>query len=113
LVTHHGSEEARRAGRNYVGFLFGSSMSLFLLAIIAVWALTGSDGFAVGGTLADLSPGLRAALLVMFVLGIGKAAVMPLHFWLPAAMVAPTPVSALLHAVAVVKAGVFCVLKVA
>lgn len=113
LVTHHGSAEARRAGRIYLGFLFGSSMSMFLLAIIAVWALTGSDGFAVGGTLADLSPGLRAALLVMFVLGIGKAAVMPLHFWLPAAMVAPTPVSALLHAVAVVKAGVFCVLKVA
>ena len=52
-------------------------------------------------------------LLALFIFGIGKAAVMPLHFWLPAAMVAPTPVSALLHAVAVVKAGVFTILKVA
>ena len=57
-------------------------------------------------------PGRRDCLLLaLFVFGIGKAAVMPLHFWLPAAMVAPTPVSALLHAVAVVKAGVFAVLK--
>ena len=55
---------------------------------------------------------LVAALLALYVFGIGKAALMPLHFWLPAAMVAPTPVSALLHAVAVVKAGVFTVIKV-
>ena len=51
-------------------------------------------------------------LLALYAFGIGKAALMPLHFWLPAAMVAPTPVSALLHAVAVVKAGVFTILKV-
>ena len=59
-----------------------------------------------------MSATLLAVLLALYVFGIGKAAVMPLHFWLPAAMVAPTPVSALLHAVAVVKAGVFSILKV-
>ena len=58
------------------------------------------------------SAALLGVLLALYVFGIGKAAVMPLHFWLPAAMVAPTPVSALLHAVAVVKAGVFAILKV-
>ena len=66
-----------------------------------------------GGILEDKLRGPAAGLLLaLFVLGIGKAAVMPVHRWLPAAMVAPTPVSALLHAVAVVKAGVFTITKV-
>ncbi|RMG08812.1 MAG: monovalent cation/H+ antiporter subunit D family protein [Planctomycetota bacterium] len=116
LVTHHGSPEARRAGRIYVGILFGTSMGLFLLGILAVWALSEPHtvDFVRGGipALRALSPALQGVLFALFVLGIGKAALMPFHFWLPAAMVAPTPVSALLHAVAVVKAGVFCVLKV-
>ncbi len=114
LVTHHGSPDARRAGRIYVGILFGTSMSFFLLGIVATWTLTDphTGTFALGGILGDVAPALQAALFALFVLGIGKAAIMPFHFWLPAAMVAPTPVSALLHAVAVVKAGVFCVLKV-
>jgi len=67
-----------------------------------------------GGLLAgvEISPAVSTSLLLLFVFGIGKAALMPVHFWLPNAMVAPTPVSALLHAVAVVKAGVFTVMKV-
>ena len=115
LVTHHGSPEARRSGRIYVGFLFGTSMSLLLFGILGVWALSEPHAvaFQAGGVVGGFSPAAQGVLFVCLMLGIGKAAVMPFHFWLPAAMVAPTPVSALLHAVAVVKAGVFCVLKVA
>ena len=75
--------------------------------------LAGTLDFAPGGILAGkASPLVIGVLLALYVFGIGKAALMPVHFWLPAAMVAPTPVSALLHAVAVVKAGVFAVVKV-
>lgn len=112
LITHHGTPEARRGGRVYVSFLFGTSMALLLLAIVWTWTLTGTVDLRPGGILDDIAPGMRALLFVLYMLGCGKAAVMPLHFWLPSAMVAPTPVSALLHAVAVVKAGVFVVLKV-
>ena len=86
---------------------------LFLPAIVATWVLAGTLDFTPGGILAGKASGPSSAvLLALYVFGIGKAALMPLHFWLPAAMVAPTPVSALLHAVAVVKAGVFTVVKV-
>ena len=69
--------------------------------------------FTPGGILRGDAPvWLLSLLLALFVFGIGKAAMMPFHRWLPAAMVAPTPVSALLHAVAVVKAGVFSVVKI-
>ena len=87
---------------------------MFLLpALIFVWHLAGTTDFRPGGILAgQLGHGDLAALLALYVFGIGKAALMPFHRWLPAAMVAPTPVSALLHAVAVVKAGVFSVVKV-
>lgn len=113
LVVHKGTDEAKRAGRTYLGVLLGSSILLFLTAIIWTWYLAGSLDFLPGGLLAGkVEPGATLILLILFVYGIGKAAVMPLHRWLPAAMVAPTPVSALLHAVAVVKAGVFTVLKV-
>jgi multicomponent Na+:H+ antiporter subunit D len=113
LVTHKQNAEAIRAGRLYLLLLLGSSMVLFLPAIIATWVLAGTLEFAPGGILAgQASPLVMGALLALYVFGIGKAAVMPLHFWLPAAMVAPTPVSALLHAVAVVKAGVFAILKI-
>ncbi len=112
LVTHHGSEEARRAGRIYLGFLLGTSIGLQLLAIVWTWQLAGTLDFTPGGILdGKASPLVTGILLALFVLGTGKAALMPFHRWLPAAMVAPTPVSALLHAVAVVKAGVFTVLK--
>lgn len=114
LVTHHGDAEARTGGRAYLGLLLGTSMALLLPAIVATWAAAGTLEFVHGGFLGDagLSGAMLGGLLALFVFGIGKAALMPFHFWLPAAMVAPAPVSALLHAVAVVKAGVFAVLKV-
>ncbi|MGH2378264.1 MAG: proton-conducting transporter membrane subunit [Candidatus Limnocylindria bacterium] len=113
LVTHRGGREDRRAGRLYLGTLFGTSVSFLLLAILWTWVATGTTDFREGGILAGAVEGpLVAVLLALYVYGSGKAALMPLHRWLPAAMVAPTPVSALLHAVAVVKAGVFTIVKV-
>jgi multicomponent Na+:H+ antiporter subunit D len=113
LVAHKADEQALRAGRIYLALLLGTSMLLFLPAIIATWAIAGTLDFKPGGVLdariGSLSIGL---LLALYVFGIGKAAIMPVHSWLPAAMVAPTPVSALLHAVAVVKAGVFTIVKI-
>lgn len=113
LVTHRATPEARRAGRLYLMMLFGASTLLLLPAIAWTGIVAGTLDFVPGGILGgsvdDVELGI---LLALFVFGAAKAAVMPLHFWLPAAMVAPTPVSALLHAVAVVKAGVFTILKV-
>ena len=104
---------ARRGGRVYLGVLLGTSIGLQLVAIVWTYALTGTLDFTAGGILAGHAEGpLVGVLLALYVFGIGKAALMPVHRWLPAAMVAPTPVSALLHAVAVVKAGVFTVTKV-
>jgi multicomponent Na+:H+ antiporter subunit D len=113
LVTHKRNAEAVAAGRVYLVMLLGTSTLLLLPAVILVAIVAGRIDFAPAGILPDgLAPATVAVLLALFVFGIGKAAVMPLHAWLPAAMVAPTPVSALLHAVAVVKAGVFAILKV-
>ena len=113
LVAHKQSPEAMRAGRLYLLLLLGTSMVLLLPAIIATWFMAGTTDFTPGGILAGkASPLVVGILLALYAFGIGKAALMPVHFWLPAAMVAPTPVSALLHAVAVVKAGVFSVVKV-
>ena len=113
LVTHKGSEAAVQAGRVYLGILVASSVIFLLFGIIGVWVVAGTLEFTAGGVLGGkIDPFYVPALLALFAFGIGKAALMPLHRWLPAAMVAPTPVSALLHAVAVVKAGVFTVLKV-
>ena len=113
LVTHAGTDEARQGGRVYLGILIGTSMAFFLLAIIGTYWVAGTGQFVRGGVFAEsVSPATLGVLLVLFVFGVGKAAIMPFHRWLPAAMVAPTPVSALLHAVAVVKAGVFSVLKI-
>ncbi|MCP5431396.1 MAG: monovalent cation/H+ antiporter subunit D family protein [Chromatiaceae bacterium] len=113
LVTHAGNEQAKRAGRLYLGLLMGTSIGFMLLAMIWTWQLTGTLDFTPGGVFGNnVSSGVLSALLVLYVFGAGKAALMPFHRWLPAAMVAPTPVSALLHAVAVVKAGVFTILKV-
>ena len=94
----------------------GTSIGLLLPAIMWVWVLAGHNlDFVPGGLLAhvDISPTVASALLILFAFGVAKAALMPVHFWLPNAMVAPTPVSALLHAVAVVKAGVFTIMKIA
>ena len=113
LVTHHGTEKARQGGRVYLGLLLGTSTVFLLPALIFIWYLAGTTDFTPGGVLQGrLGHNELAALLALTVYGIGKAALMPFHRWLPAAMVAPTPVSALLHAVAVVKAGVFSVVKV-
>jgi multicomponent Na+:H+ antiporter subunit D len=114
LVTHARDNAATFAGRMYLGYLLGTSVILLLLALVWTWSLTGTLDFRAGGILEGaVTPGMAGILLILFIFGIGKAAVMPFHLWLPAAMVAPTPVSALLHAVAVVKAGVFTILKVA
>lgn len=113
LVTHAGTEPARKGGRTYLAILMGTSMLFLLPAVVYTWHVAGTTDFRAGGILPnDLAPGTVAVLLALFMFGIGKAALMPFHRWLPAAMVAPTPVSALLHAVAVVKAGVFTVVKV-
>lgn len=113
LVTHKGNDDALKAGRVYMGILLSTSIGLLLPAIIWTWQIAGTTDFTAGGIIGDqLSGPLLTLLAVLFIYGIGKAAVMPMQRWLPAAMVAPTPVSALLHAVAVVKAGVFSVVKV-
>ncbi|MFA6267609.1 MAG: proton-conducting transporter membrane subunit [Pseudolabrys sp.] len=114
LVTHKRDAAAMRGGRIYLAMLLGSSLLLFLPAIVITGFYAGTLDFTPGGILAGKADAfVITSLLVLYVFGIGKAAVMPGHFWLPEAMVAPTPVSALLHAVAVVKAGVFTVVKVA
>ncbi len=113
LLTHSGTEDAKRSGRIYLGILLGTSIGLQLLAIIWTWFIAGTLDFTPGGILAGKTTEFVViTLFALYVFGIGKAALMPFHHWLPKAMVAPTPVSALLHAVAVVKAGVFTVLKI-
>ena len=113
LVTHKESAVARNAGRLYMSILVGTSVILLLPAVVWVWFNTGTLDFRPGGYLeGQIDPTMVPILLGLFAFGVGKAALMPIHRWLPAAMVAPTPVSALLHAVAVVKAGVFTILTV-
>ena len=113
LVTHHGTDKARSGGRIYLGLLVGTSIVFLLPALVFTWHVAGTTDFTPGGILGDKLSGFAlGGLLALYMFGIGKAALMPFHRWLPAAMVAPTPVSALLHAVAVVKAGVFSVVKV-
>ncbi len=113
LVVHKGTEEARAGGRVYLGILLSTSIGLLLLGVVWTWVVAGTLDFEAGGILeGKIQASLVPILLGLYMFGIGKAALMPFHRWLPAAMVAPTPVSALLHAVAVVKAGVFSVLKV-
>ena len=113
LVSHHGTRKAMKGARTYLGILVTTSVAFLLLAVAWTWVLAGTLDFRVGGILAGRAEdGILLPLLALFVFGTGKAALMPVHRWLPAAMVAPTPVSALLHAVAVVKAGVFTIMKV-
>ena len=113
LVTHAQNDAARRSGRIYLGILMSTSVLLLLLAVVWTWDVAGTTEFRPGGILEGRAdPTTATVLLLLFAFGTGKAALMPFHRWLPAAMVAPTPVSALLHAVAVVKAGVFTVMKV-
>jgi formate hydrogenlyase subunit 3/multisubunit Na+/H+ antiporter MnhD subunit len=108
LVTHKGDAKAIAAGRRYLGYLVTGG-ALVLLATTIVYQQTGELAFRSGGFVGDaMTDAVVIVAFLLFAIGFGtKAGLMPLHAWLPAAMVAPTPVSALLHAVAVVKAGVF------
>ena len=117
LVTHMQDKEARTGGRTYLGYLLFTSLCLLLPALswCYVWLDGGQmtmDFLADTGKIGAFSEGTQIVLLFLFTYGFAKAGLMPLHSWLPGAMVAPTPVSALLHAVAVVKVGVFCVYRV-
>ncbi len=113
LVTHSATEKAKQSGRIYLGILLSTSILFFLFAMISSWFIAKTLDFTAGGIFtSNTSTHLLGILLLLFIFGIGKSALMPFHRWLPAAMVAPTPVSALLHAVAVVKAGVFTIIKI-
>jgi len=116
LVGHKETAEAKAGARTYVIYLLGAAKLLLLAAVILTYNVAGTLEFRRGGILpaSELSaePVLLYILFALFLFGFAKNAVMPLHSWLPAAMVAPTPVSALLHAVAVVKTGVFATLRV-
>jgi len=113
LVTHEQNAEARASGRKYLTYILGTSIGFALPAMVLTYTLAGTLDFTQGGILAGKADGATVALLlVLFVFGFAKAGVMPFHGWLPAAMVAPTPVSSFLHGVAVVKVGVFSILRV-
>jgi multicomponent Na+:H+ antiporter subunit D len=117
LVTHMQDKDARTGGRTYLGYLLFTSLCLLLPAMswCYVWLDGGTvtmDFLADTGKVGEFSQTTQMVLLALFTFGFAKAGIMPLHSWLPGAMVAPTPVSALLHAVAVVKVGVFCVIRV-
>lgn len=113
LVTHHQDEEARHGGRRYLTYILGSSIGLVLPALIVTYLVAGTLDFGQGALLGEhLGTTGRVVIAFAFLFGFAKAGVMPFHSWLPGAMVAPTPVSALLHAVAVVKVGAFCILRV-
>ncbi|MBV0900954.1 cation:proton antiporter [Haloarcula salina] len=114
LVTHDETDEARAAGRKYLAYTFGGGVAV-LGGTVLVFVLTGTTAFTPGGieALATADPTLARAAFALLAAGFGvKAALMPAHSWLPDAMVAPTPVSGLLHAVAVVKSGVFGIARV-
>jgi multicomponent Na+:H+ antiporter subunit D len=115
LVVHRGTEVARRAGLSYLAYtIFGGA--LMLLGTVWLYTLTGTLEFMPRGFVAGLGDEHHPALMVIFgllIAGLGvKAALVPLHGWLPQAMIAPAPVSALLHAVAVVKVGAFGIVRV-
>jgi formate hydrogenlyase subunit 3/multisubunit Na+/H+ antiporter MnhD subunit len=115
LVAHEESPEAISAGHKYLAYLLTGGV-FFLIGILMTYSLVGTTDFNYQGI---LKPALQLTsnvtlqiVFFCFLLGFAKAAWMPVHSWLPSAMVAPTPVSALLHAVAVVKAGVFGIIRV-
>nr|WP_253308872.1 proton-conducting transporter membrane subunit [Rickettsia endosymbiont of Ceutorhynchus assimilis] len=114
LITYNSTNESVIAGRYYFGLLFFSSLVLFFPAIGLLYNEFHTLDFVRGGIFKFDTSFITfiAVCFAMLIYGIGKAALMPMHFWLPKAMVAPTPVSALLHAVAVVKSGVFIIIKV-
>ncbi|OFW02327.1 MAG: cation:proton antiporter [Acidobacteria bacterium RIFCSPLOWO2_02_FULL_60_20] len=116
LVGHKETAEAKAGARKYVIYLLGAAKVFLLAAIILTYNVAGTLEFRSGGILPaeqiTQQPRLLFLIFALFLFGFAKNALMPLHSWLPTAMVAPTPVSALLHAVAVVKSGVFSTLRV-
>ncbi|MDZ7699667.1 MAG: monovalent cation/H+ antiporter subunit D family protein [Deltaproteobacteria bacterium] len=117
LVAHHQDDDGYAAGRKYLIYLMGTSKLFFLPALVLTYVLCGTLDFHLGDIRqgifpATANPALVTLTYILYLAGIAKAAIMPLHNWLPSAMVAPTPVSALLHAVAVVKAGVFAICRI-
>ncbi|MFA6564392.1 MAG: monovalent cation/H+ antiporter subunit D family protein [Verrucomicrobiia bacterium] len=116
LVAHHQDEEGYEGGKKYLVYLTATAKGLVLPAMVLIYVLVGNLDFATNirsGILPpDVHRGIVTVLYVCCILGFAKNGIMPLHHWLPGAMVAPTPVSALLHAVAVVKVGVFSTVRV-
>ena len=116
LVSHKETDEARAGARKYIIYLLGAAKIGVLSALILIYTKTGDLSFKSGGIFAEEliaeHPTLLFVIFCLCLFGFAKNAIMPMHSWLPAAMVAPTPVSALLHAVAVVKTGVFSTLRV-
>lgn len=114
LVIHNETKEAISAGRKYLTYTLTAGL-LLIAAVATTYAITGTLEFNPGGIFGDaeLSKTTAVLLFLLFLGGVGvKAGIMPIHSWLPSAMAAPTPVSALLHAVAVVKSGVFGIIRV-
>ena len=115
LVVHRGTEASRRAGNAYLAYTIAGG-ALLVVGTVWLYSLTGTLEFTPRGFVSELGEEHRQALVMIFtvvIAGLGvKAALVPLHGWLPQAMIAPAPVSALLHAVAVVKVGAFGVVRV-
>lgn len=116
LVAHHQDEEGYNGGRKYLVYLTATAKAFLLPAMILIYVLTGTLDFAPQISTGIFPQGVNSTLVIMLyifcIFGFAKNGIMPFHHWLPGAMVAPTPVSALLHAVAVVKVGVFCTTRV-
>ena len=115
-MGHKETAEAKAGARKYIIYLLGAAKVFLLAAIILTYNVAGTLDFRNGGILSDTllteQPTVLLVIFTLFLFGFAKNALMPLHSWLPAAMVAPTPVSALLHAVAVVKTGVFATVRI-
>ncbi len=116
LVAHHQDDEGYSGGRKYLIYLTTTAKAFLLPAMILIYVLTGTLDFAPNISTGIFPPDVNKTLVIMLyifcIFGFAKNGIMPFHHWLPGAMVAPTPVSALLHAVAVVKVGVFCTTRV-
>ena len=115
LVAHHQDEEGFSGARKYMVYLMGTSKLFLLPAMVLTYVLFGPLDFQLVDEvhcIYNADPFMVQLTYVLYLAGLAKAALMPFHNWLPSAMVAPTPVSALLHAVAVVKAGVFSVSRI-
>ena len=115
LIVHEETEEALKAGKKYLLFTLSGGIAI-LLGLVIIYSISGTTDFVVDGLLSQsnlATPDVIRLIFFLLIAGFGvKATIMPLHPWLPSAMIAPTPVSGLLHAVAVVKAGIFGILRV-